>query len=113
MNNILSTASAFPARPPHEATNARKTLGRIVWRAGGSVATAIVALSLTGTPSTAEVVEQILVKVNGEIFTKTDLEARQVAALRQKNIQGEPNDEQLKKELGTVTPQIMVDAVAE
>ena len=63
--------------------------------------------------ATAEIVEQILVKVNGEIFTKTDLEARQVAALRQKNIQGEPNDEQLKKELGQVTPQIMVDAVAE
>ena len=31
----------------------------------------------------AEIIEQILVKVNGEIFTKTDLEKRQVAALRQ------------------------------
>ena len=30
----------------------------------------------------AEIIEQILVKVNGEIFTKTDLEKRQVAALR-------------------------------
>ena len=27
----------------------------------------------------AEIIEQILVKVNGEIFTKTDLETRQVA----------------------------------
>ena len=31
----------------------------------------------------AEIIEQILVKVNGEIFTKTDLEERQVSALRQ------------------------------
>src|SRR5262245_5189519 len=62
---------------------------------------------------TAEVIEQILVKVNGEIFTKTDLETRQVAALRQKNLQGDPSDELLKKELAQVTPQIMVDAVTE
>src|SRR5436309_7848607 len=73
----------------------------------------VTALILSGVAIRAEVVEQILVKVNGEIFTKTDLEARQVAALRQKNIQGDPNDEQLKRELGLVTPQIMVDAVAE
>jgi hypothetical protein len=32
----------------------------------------------------AEILEQVLVKVNGEIFTKTDLEARQISALRQK-----------------------------
>ena len=32
----------------------------------------------------AEIIEQILVKVIGEIFTKSDLEQRQVAALRQK-----------------------------
>ena len=30
----------------------------------------------------AEVIEQVLVKVNGEIFTKSDLETRQVEALR-------------------------------
>lgn len=61
----------------------------------------------------AEIIEQILVKVNGEIFTKTELETRQVAALRQKGLQSDPNDEQLKQLLGTVTPQIMVDAVTE
>jgi parvulin-like peptidyl-prolyl isomerase len=73
----------------------------------------VVACFLSATLVTAEIVEQILVKVNGEIFTKTDLEARQVAALRQKNVQGDPSDDLLKKELGQVTPQIMVDAVAE
>ena len=61
----------------------------------------------------AEVIEQILVKVNGEIFTKTDLETRQVAALRQRNVQGDPSDEQLRQSLNQITPQIMVDAVAE
>jgi peptidyl-prolyl cis-trans isomerase SurA len=61
----------------------------------------------------ADVIEQILVKVNGEIFTKTDLETRQVAALRQRNVQGEQNDEQLRQALGQITPQLMVEAVSE
>jgi peptidyl-prolyl cis-trans isomerase SurA len=64
----------------------------------------------------ADIIEQILVKVNGEIFTKTDLEARQVAALRQKGLQFDKNDvtdEQLRQALTTVTPQIMVEAVSE
>src|SRR2546428_98665 len=65
----------------------------------------------------AEIIEQILVKVNGEIFTKTDLEQRQVAALRQKgqaiDLKSDPNNVQLRKALDDVTPQIMVDAVDE
>jgi peptidyl-prolyl cis-trans isomerase SurA len=64
----------------------------------------------------ADIIEQILVKVNGEIFTKTDLEARQVAALRQKGLQFDKNDvtdEQLRQALTAVTPQIMVEAVSE
>jgi peptidyl-prolyl cis-trans isomerase SurA len=64
----------------------------------------------------AEVVEQILVKVNGEIFTKTDLEARQVSTLRQRNQQIDlktANDQQLKKALDEITPQILVDTVDE
>ncbi|MEP7310572.1 MAG: peptidyl-prolyl cis-trans isomerase [Acidobacteriota bacterium] len=61
----------------------------------------------------ADIIEQILVKVNGEIFTKTDLETRQVAALRQRNVQGEQNDEQLRQALAQITPQIMTEAVSE
>lgn len=72
-----------------------------------------VALLAGASSAHADIIEQILVKVNGEIFTKTDLEARQVASLRQKNLQAEPTDELLKKELSKVTPQIMVDAIAE
>jgi peptidyl-prolyl cis-trans isomerase SurA len=72
-------------------------------------------VALLGVPpiAGADIIEQILVKVNGEIFTKTDLETRQVAALRQRNIQGEQNDEQLRQALGQITPQLMVEAVSE
>src|SRR4051795_202676 len=65
----------------------------------------------------AEIIEQILVKVNGDIFTKTDLEQRQIAALRQKgnpiDLKSDPSDLQLRKALDEVTPQIMVEAIDE
>ena len=53
-------------------------------------------------------------KVNGEIITKTDLEARQIAALRQKNPNLRPDsDAALKQALAEVTPAVIVDAVDE
>jgi len=58
-----------------------------------------------------EILEQVLVKVNGEIFTKTDLEARQIAALRRQS-QG-MNDEELRKAIAEVTPDLLVDAIDE
>ena len=65
----------------------------------------------------AEIIEQILVKVNGDIFTKSDLEQRQIAALRQKgqaiDLKSDPNNAQLRKALDEITPQIMVDAIDE
>jgi len=62
-----------------------------------------------------DIVEQILVKVNGEIITKTDLEGRQIAALRQRpEVQGlRGDDEALSKLLAEVTPRVIVDAVDE
>jgi peptidyl-prolyl cis-trans isomerase SurA len=64
-----------------------------------------------------EIIEQVLVKVNGEIFTKTDLETRQVQALRQKNRNISEaelrNDATLQKMLQEVTPQLVVDAIDE
>ena len=48
------------------------------------VAAVMVALAITTTQA-ADIIEQVLVKVNGEIITKTELESRQIAALRQKN----------------------------
>jgi peptidyl-prolyl cis-trans isomerase SurA len=73
-------------------------------------------LGAVATPR-GEIIEQILVKVNGDIFTKSDLEQRQIAALRQKgqaiDLKSDPNNIQLRKALDEVTPQIMVDAVDE
>lgn len=59
----------------------------------------------------AEIIEQILVKVNGEIFTKTDLEARQVSLLRQRGQQ--LSDEELQKAIADLTPQLLVDTIDE
>ncbi|MEP7118898.1 MAG: peptidylprolyl isomerase, partial [Acidobacteriota bacterium] len=63
----------------------------------------------------ADIIEQILVRVNGEIITKSDLEQRQIAALRNKpEVQGlRGNDAALNKLLSEVTPQVIVDAVDE
>ena len=65
----------------------------------------------------AEIFEQILVKINGDIFTKSDLEQRQIAALRQKgqnfDLKSDAGNAQLKKALDEITPQIVVDVVDE
>jgi len=60
------------------------------------------------------ILEQVLVKVNGEIITKTDFEARQIAALRQRNPNLRPNnDAELQQALNEVTPSVILDAVDE
>jgi len=75
------------------------------------------ALVAAGAIGRAEIIEQILVKVNGEIFTKSDLEQRQVTMLRQKgqqfDLKNNPSNEQLRKALDEITPQIMVEAIDE
>ena len=64
--------------------------------------------------SATDIIEQVLVKVNGEIITKTDLEGRQIAALRQKNPNLRPDsDVALKAALAEITPAVIVDAVDE
>jgi peptidyl-prolyl cis-trans isomerase SurA len=82
-----------------------------------TVLASLVALVMAGAAGRAEIIEQILVKVNGEIFTKSDLEQRQVAVLRQKgqqiDLKSDPTNEQLRKALDEITPQIMVEAVDE
>src|SRR5258708_9429197 len=76
----------------------------------------VLILAAVATPR-GEIIEQILVKVNGDIFTKTDLEQRQIAALRQKgqaiDLKSDPNNVQLRKALDEITPQILVDAIDE
>jgi len=77
------------------------------------------AIIAANAPTRAEVIEQVLVKVNGDIITKTELEQRQVAILRQR-LNGQnvdpnllKNDEQLKKMLAEITPPVLVNAVDE
>jgi len=76
----------------------------------------IVALAVAATTVVrGEIVEQIIVKVNGEIMTKTELENRQVQALRQtgQQVDTKTDDAQLKQALDRVTPQLLVAAVDE
>ncbi len=78
----------------------------------------VVFAALAGLGARAEVIEQVLVKVNGEIITKTDLEARQVATLRQRLRQNVSSadlksDEELRKALDEITPQLIVDTIDE
>lgn len=76
----------------------------------------MVALAVAATTVVrGEIVEQIIVKVNGEIMTKTELENRQVQALRQigQQVDTKTDDAQLKQALDRVTPQVLVAAVDE
>src|SRR6185436_10096360 len=83
-----------------------------------AIAGLAVSAALLIVPLRADVLEQVLVKVNGEIFTKTELEARQVQVLREKMQQKvDPEalktDAALKKALIEITPQILVEAIDE
>ena len=69
---------------------------------------------VAGLAAQPNVIEQILVKVNGDILTKSELEQRQIAALRQRDPNFRPaSDDDLQKALVEVTPGVIVDAVDE
>lgn len=79
-----------------------------------TVAAVLVWVAAVAQAQTGTILEQVLVKVNGEIVTKTELEQRQIAALRQLNPNLRPDsDEALQKALTEVTPQVIVDAIDE
>jgi len=78
----------------------------------------VLVLALAAVPLRAQVIERVLVKVNGDIFTQTELEERQTAAIRARlGVDLKPdavNDNaELKKALDEVTPQLLVDAIDE
>ncbi len=86
-----------------------------------TAAVAIVAV-LTATDLAAQqkgtIIQKIIVKVNGEILTQTDLEDQQIAALREKNpqlrgLQDFGSDAALQKALADVTPDVLVTAIDE
>lgn len=66
-------------------------------------------------PARADILEQVLVKVNGDIVTKTEFEERQVQVLRQRpEFSGATQDsEQLKKAIAEITPELILGAVDE
>jgi peptidyl-prolyl cis-trans isomerase SurA len=83
---------------------------------------AVALVVLTAVPgirvTSAQVLEQVLVKVNGDILTKTELEAKQVAALRGRinsgvDAEAMKNDATLKKMISEVTPKILLDTIDE
>ena len=75
---------------------------------------ALVALFAVSLAAQSEIIEQILVKVNGEILTKSELEQRQIVALRQRDPNFRPaSDAELRKALVEITPAVIVDVVDE
>ncbi len=79
-----------------------------------AVATAHARLEAAGQAPAKEIVERVLVKVNGDIITQSDLEGRQGAVLRAQRVNAQGmTDAQLDKALADVTPQIIVEAVDE
>src|SRR5436190_19825325 len=81
------------------------------------ITTVVLALALT-IPLRAQIIERVLVKVNGDIFTQTELEERQTAAIRARmGVDLKPemvnNNDELKKAVDEVTPQLLVDAIDE
>ena len=81
------------------------------------VSTLVFAVALS-VSAHAQILERVLVKVNGDIFTQTELEERQTAAIRARMGQDlKPdminNSAELKKAVDEVTPQLLVDAIDE
>ena len=73
-----------------------------------------VLLAALAVPVGADIIEQVLVKVNGDIITKIEFEKRQVAFLRQTGRQDVLEDDAaLAQALAEVTPQIILNAVDE
>jgi parvulin-like peptidyl-prolyl isomerase len=62
-----------------------------------------------------EIIEQVLVKVNGDIVTKTEFETRQVTSLRQRPelANANENSPELRNAIAEITPTLILDAVDE
>src|SRR4051812_5839537 len=93
----------------------KKALGARIARLSCFCALFAAALAAGVVTTRAEVIEQVLLKVNGEIFTKTDLETRQAQALRQLGDQSSDRktDAELRKMIDDITPQLLVNVVDE
>src|SRR6187397_242862 len=63
----------------------------------------------------AEILEQVVVKVNGEIITKTEFEARQVAELRNRPelAKASAGNAEFVRAVAQITPDLILNAVDE
>lgn len=79
--------------------------------------TLLALLALLASPAflQGEVIEQVLVRINGDILTKSEFEQRQVTALRQRqDLQNTSLDSpELRRVIAEITPQLVLDAVDE
>jgi parvulin-like peptidyl-prolyl isomerase len=80
-----------------------------------SIVLAVLLALLVSVPAKGQIIEQVLVNVNGDILTKTDFEQRQIAVLRTRpelaNVT--PESIELQRAIAEVTPQLILDAVDE
>jgi peptidyl-prolyl cis-trans isomerase SurA len=79
---------------------------------------AFLTVAVLAVPLQGEIIEQVLVKVNGDIITKTELERRQIEEIRRRmgnqvDAKALQNDAELRKVLIEITPEILVDAIDE
>ena len=99
----------------------RQKMRRAHWRwlvlgGAGVLIAAPAAAQLLGGASPQDprgvILQRILVKVNGDIITQTELEERQIGAIRQRGLQVR-NDAELAQVLEEVTPEVISGAVDE
>lgn len=86
-------------------------LRRVIGASGAALLVLVCTLPL----SAGEVIEQVLVRVNGEIITKSEFEQRQVTALRQRPelANGSADAAEVKKAIEEITPALILSAVDE
>lgn len=77
--------------------------------------TACLVVGLAALPLRAEIIEQVLVRVNGDILTKSEFEDRQVAALRNRPELSDisPSSPELRRAVAELTPRLILEAVDE
>jgi len=80
-----------------------------------TLATGLVLAAVASAPLGAEILEQVLVKVNGDVVTKTEFERRQVSALssRPEFANASRSTAELEKAMAEITPELILDAVDE
>lgn len=83
-------------------------------RAALAAGVAVLAL-LAPAKAVAQIIERVLVNVNGDILTKTDFEKRQIAILQARPELGSvtPDSPELRQALIEITPQLILEAVDE